>query len=450
MTCSSCIGVCPGGTFETTRCTATANRVCAQCPAGSSCPGGAVRTPCGSDAFYSQAGKLSCTAAKVGEYTVGGTSITRTDVRQCEPGHQCQSGVRTACEAGATFQPLDAQGSCNPCKRCSTGLTATTTCSQRQDAICEDITAPIIQLNGQDLVVELGDAFEDPFGTARDSYDGTVTLTRQPVALPSTTGSYTLRYTATDKAGNKAEATRGLTIQDTTPPTLTLQGGATIDLEFKAAFTEPGYTASDKSTYTVTVAGVEALNIASQSGTSPGPFAVTYTACDVGGLCTTRTRQVYLTDSVVPVISLLGSNPTRIEVNTLASYSDAGATATDNVHGDLSEYVTVGGVGNVNVTRLGTYVVTFDLSYIDEVARQLTREVIVQDTTKPSVSLVGGARVTVEMGDAWVEPGYTASDNHDTAEQLQTSITPTTLSTRVANGTILTVLWMIWLDNLVH
>jgi hypothetical protein len=287
--------------------------------------------------------------------------------------------------------------------------------------------------------VELGDAVVDPSGTARDSKDGAVTLVREPVDLPSTLGTYTLTYTAIDKAGNKASATRKLTIQDTIPPAVTLVGGTAVDLEFKTNYQEQGYSVVDQSEYTVVVDGVSQLNTASQQGTSPGPFSITYTVCDAGSLCTTKIRQVYLEDNVVPLITLKGTSPTVVEVNTLASYVDAGATAADNVHGDLSVRVVVAGVAGVDVGALGTYVVTYDLTYNDEVARQATRQVIVRDTTKPSVTLAAGALVTVEMGNAWSDPGFTAADNYNTPAELQIVVTPSSLSTLVANGTILTV-----------
>lgn len=55
-----------------------------------------------------------------------------------------------------------------------------------------------------------------------------------------------------------------------------------------------------------------------------------------------------------PVITLNGTNPTSVNLN--ETYTDAGATATDN-KGDVA--ITTSGVENINTSEAGSYMVTY-------------------------------------------------------------------------------------------
>ena len=62
-------------------------------------------------------------------------------------------------------------------------------------------------------------------------------------------------------------------------------------------------------------------------------------------------------DSNAPVIQLRGDATVNIVID--STYSDAGATATDNEDGDLTSRIVVG--NSVNTTLLGTYTVKVEL-----------------------------------------------------------------------------------------
>lgn len=63
-------------------------------------------------------------------------------------------------------------------------------------------------------------------------------------------------------------------------------------------------------------------------------------------------------DTEPPVIMLNGVNPQFVEVGT--SYSELGATATDNVDGDITSLININS-SSVNTTILGTYEVKYDV-----------------------------------------------------------------------------------------
>src|SRR3989475_2091443 len=122
-----------------------------------------------------------------------------------------------------------------------------------------------------------------------------------------------------------------------------------------------------------------------------------------------------LPDTTPPVITLLGSNPVTVQVG--STYTDAGATATDNIDGILTPSITVS--NSVNTTVAGTYTVTYNVSdKAGNAATQVTRTVNVVnntplDTTPPVITLLGSNPVTVQVGSTYTDAGATATDNID-------------------------------------
>jgi len=80
-------------------------------------------------------------------------------------------------------------------------------------------------------------------------------------------------------------------------------------------------------------------------------------------------------DETKPVITLLGASSMTVEIGSV--YADAGATATDNVSGDISTKI-VSNSNTVNTAQLGTYIVNYNVK--DESgnsADQVSRTVVV-------------------------------------------------------------------------
>jgi len=113
-----------------------------------------------------------------------------------------------------------------------------------------------------------------------------------------------------------------------------------------------------------------------------------------------------------PVITLLGDNPLQIECGT--AYSDPGATASDDLDGDISGSIVVD-ASAVNTSVTGSYVVAYDVSDSGgNAAEQVTRTVEVVDTTAPVIALNGDASMTLECGiGSYQELGATATDACD-------------------------------------
>ena len=98
-------------------------------------------------------------------------------------------------------------------------------------------------------------------------------------------------------------------------------------------------------------------------------------SADEYGNVATSTEQSFITleepDTTAPVITLLGDDPVDLYVGD--SYTDAGATALDDVDGDITDHIVVGG-DTVDTNTKGTYVITYNVSdtagnQADEVTR---------------------------------------------------------------------------------
>jgi len=118
-------------------------------------------------------------------------------------------------------------------------------------------------------------------------------------------------------------------------------------------------------------------------------------------------------DSIAPVISLNGN--ANVSIVQGAAYNDAGATAQDNIDGDITANITV--VNPVNTAVVGSYTITYNVSdAAGNAAAQASRVVQVTapvDQTPPIITLTGVSPVTLTQGAAYTDAGATALDNVD-------------------------------------
>jgi hypothetical protein len=90
-------------------------------------------------------------------------------------------------------------------------------------------------------------------------------------------------------------------------------------------------------------------------------------------------------DTTPPLITLLGANPLNLEIGT--PYVEPGATATDDVDGDISASIIIDSSA-VDTNTLGSYSVTYNVSDSSgNPATEVIRTVNVVDTTAPTFEL---------------------------------------------------------------
>ena len=102
------------------------------------------------------------------------------------------------------------------------------------------------------------------------------------------------------------------------------------------------------------------------------------------------TRTVTVIDNLIPVITLVGG---AVDLFLNDAYVEQGATASDNIDGDLTDSIIIDSSAVDNTTP-GSYSVTYNVSdAAGNAASQVTRTVTVIDNVIPVITLVGGAVV---------------------------------------------------------
>ena len=256
-----------------------------------------------------------------------------------------------------------------------------------------DTVPPEITLIGAATVtVPLGANYTDAGATATDDVDGDITdriVVDNPVDT-GTAGTYTVTYSVQDAAGNSASATRTVIVQamaDTVPPEITLIGSATVTVQLGANYADAGATATDNVDGDITDRIV--VDNPVDTGTA-GTYTVTYSVEDAAGNNASAARTVIvqaMADTVPPEITLIGS--TTVTVRLGAVYMDAGATATDNIDGDITDRIVVD--NPVDTGTAGTYTVTYSVEDAAGNRASATRTVIVAAPPPPPSGGGGGA-----------------------------------------------------------
>ncbi len=217
---------------------------------------------------------------------------------------------------------------------------------------------------------------------------------------------------------------------DGTSPIITINGSSTdnVPLTISGDYTDLGATANDA------VDGSLSVTVSNRSDTSTvGLSYIIYSATDLSGNTTIATRTINtMPDTIAPAITILGSNSVAIIKG--ASYSDAGATASDNIDGDLTTRIATS--SNVNTSVVGTYSVIYTVTDNAGNRATSTRTVNVTSAQNNNASISGGA------GSAFTDSTSTATTttavtSTSTATSSVSSATSTTSSTSTASNPVI-------------
>ena len=112
-------------------------------------------------------------------------------------------------------------------------------------------------------------------------------------------------------------------------------------------------------------------------------------------------------DTTPPIITLTNGSEIKVEVNT--DFVDPGYSVSD----DTDDNVSVSINSNVDNTVLGSYTITYSATDSAGNSAEVTRTVIVVDTTAPIITLLNSKPLTLEQGTEYREYGALAVDNYD-------------------------------------
>ena len=203
------------------------------------------------------------------------------------------------------------------------------------------------------------------------------------------------------------------------PPKFEFKGGKNIKVKYGEKYKEPGYK--------VTKFGQDYsknVKVKSKIKDKLGTYDVIYEV-KIFGINFSKTRKVKIIDTEKPVITLNGNDSVLVCPN--SEYQEEGYKAIDNYDGDITDKVKV-----TKKDNLITYSVKDSSGNETKVTRTVTKE----DKTLPSISLKGNKTITLYLGNAWKEPGYTASDNCDNDITSRVTVDGTVNTNKVGTYTI--------------
>jgi len=273
-----------------------------------------------------------CTQSPAGPYGIGNTTVSLTCTDQAGHGSSC-TGVVTVVDQGAPMVTLS--GAADQTLECAAGGTYTDPDITASD-LCEgpkpvtrtgsvelgtpgtyslsyaatdsagntsapvtctvtvsDTLPPTLALTGlANVALECGTAYTDSGATASDQCAGNLTgaILKTGAVNAAVPGSYVLRYNVVDPSNHAApEVSRVVTVRDTLPPALTLNGPASVTLACGAPYTDPGATANDTCANDLTSSITVSSNL---DRSRTGQYTTTYRVADPSGNVSTAVRQL--------------------------------------------------------------------------------------------------------------------------------------------------------------
>jgi hypothetical protein len=170
---------------------------------------------------------------------------------------------------------------------------------------------------------------------------------------------------------------------DITIPQISLIGPSIIDIDQNSTFNDLGATASDDTDGDIT------NNIITNNSVDVsivGSYFVTYDVIDLAGNSAdqvTRTVNIISFNSSLPFINLLGSSSITLTKGDI--FSDFGATASDDVDGDITNQILIS--GSVDTDTVGIYTLFYNVFDSDgNAANQVSRTITVNAVPSENVT----------------------------------------------------------------
>ncbi len=256
---------------------------------------------------------------------------------------------------------------------------------------------------GEDITVEIKEQYDDYGVTAKVfgvDISGSVQTDKSSVntEIP---GKYTVHYSLSF-FGKNYSLMRVVTVADTVPPVITLAESTETVISSIKNFKEPGYTAHDSFDGDLTSA--VKVKITAKNGIA----TVEYTVADSSGNVGSATRQIRLSDTKGPSITLIGGYSISTGEGV---FTDPGATAADDADGDITKNIKV--TTDYKAGKEGTFTFTYTVSDSSGNTATAVRKVTVKDQTPPVITLGGYKEEFILVGDKFTDSGATAEDSFD-------------------------------------
>ena len=241
--------------------------------------------------------------------------------------------------------------------------------------------------------------------------------------------TFTRTWTATDDCGNTASCDQQISINDTTPPTISCPANVTVECDES---TNPSNTGTASATDDCSGASVTYSDSATP-GTCTGERTITrtWTATDGCGNTSSCTQTIQVVDTTPPTITC----PPDVTIDCDSGGNTGTATASDNCSSVSVTYVDDPSSGNCPETFKRTWIAT------DACGNQssCTQEISIDDDTPPTITCP--PNVTVECDES-VNPSNTGSATaSDDCSSVSVTYSDSVVPGTCANEGIITRTW---------
>ena len=167
--------------------------------------------------------------------------------------------------------------------------------------VYKDTVAPVITLNGEvDLKISTGEEYVEAGFVANDDCEGDISdkVVVSGKVDTANNGSYVITYAVKDSYGNECVINRNVTVQDITPPTISLKGDKNQYIKIGSTYSDPGFSALD----TVDGDMTDKVQVSGSVDTSKvGSYTISYQVTDSSGNSNSVSRQIYVFDKQAEV-----------------------------------------------------------------------------------------------------------------------------------------------------
>lgn len=205
-------------------------------------------------------------------------------------------------------------------------------------------------------------------------------------------GRYEVTYTL-KHSFYKIKKKRIVKVVDHKKPIIVLEGKEEVNICPNSEFQEIGYTATDEYDGDIT----------SKVKVKRKRDELIYSVKDSSGNMYSITRKVNKIDQTKPEITLKGT--VTMYLTPEDTFQEPGFTASDNCSGDITDKVVVS--GHVEVGKIGTYVLTYEVEDDSKNKTSVERKVIISEKTDPNSGVIklGVIYLTFDDGPSNVTTG---------------------------------------------
>ena len=207
----------------------------------------------------------------------------------------------------------------------------------------------------------------------------------------SKVGTYKVKYSIPYLNDNIEEEIE-VKVVDTEKPEIKLEGGNETTQSYRASeFAEPGYTATDNYDGDLTNAVTSV-----KTDLNDSQFKMTYTVKDSSGNEAVEERIVNIIDDIPPEVKI-NRDSSALVLYVGEKYEEKGATAVDEVNGDVSSTITI--EGSVDTSKKGTYQIHYKAKdNLENVGEATLTVTVVEKGDTGGVSIPGVIYLTFDDG----------------------------------------------------